>query len=161
MRILAVDPGYDRLGIAIIERKAGKEILLYSDCFQTEKDALYEKRLLDIGDEMERLIREYEPNVFASEALFFAKNQKTAIAVAGSRGTLLYIARKHNLPVFEYTPLQIKIAVTGYGKSDKAQVTDMVKRLIRIEKQVAVDDEYDAIAVGLTCAATEKFSEKS
>ena len=84
-------------------------------------------------------------------------NQKTAIDVAGVRGMLFYIAKKHSLSVFEYTPLQIKMAVTGYGKSDKKQVTDMVTKLIKIDKKIKFDDEYDAIAVGLTCFASERF----
>ena len=78
------------------------------------------------------------------------------MGVAGSRGVIIYVAEKHGLKVFEYTPLQIKIAVTGYGRSDKLQVTQMVQRLIKVDKKVKFDDEYDAIAVGLTCFAIEK-----
>ena len=157
MRILAVDPGYDRLGIAVLEKEEGDETLVYSDCFQTNKNDSYSVRLRAIGDEVERLIEEYSPDVFASEGLFFATNRKTAIDVAGSRGAIFYVAEKYNLPVHEYTPLQIKVAVTGYGKSDKAQVTDMVCRLIKMDDKKRLDDEFDAIAVALTCAAIEKF----
>jgi crossover junction endodeoxyribonuclease RuvC len=157
MRILAIDPGFDRLGVAILERKNNKETLLYSNCFQTSSKDTYALRLKLVADELERLISDFKPSVCALEALFFAKNQQTAIDVAGSRGVCIYIAEKHAMEVYEYTPLQIKIAVTGYGKSDKSQVTDMVQRLISIEKEKAVDDEYDAIAVGLTCMATERF----
>lgn len=156
MKILAVDPGYDRLGIAVLSKKNGEEKILYSDCFQTNKKDSYPKRILSIGNELERLIKEFKPNIFASESLFFASNKKTAIDVAGSRGVLLYIAEKHGLPFFEYTPLQIKIAVTGYGRSDKSQVTNMVHKLILIDKENVIDDEYDAIAVALTCSAIEK-----
>ena len=157
MRILAVDPGFDRLGVAIIDKENGKESLLYSNCFQTDKKDSYSKRLSAIGNELERLIKKFKPEIFASEGLFFATNRRTAIDVAGSRGALFYVAEKYNLPVFEYTPLQIKVAVTGYGKSDKSQVTEMVKRLIKIDKKKALDDEYDAIAVALTCSAIEKI----
>jgi len=157
MKILAVDPGFDRLGIAVLEKKGESESLLYSDCFQTNKKNSYSNRIRAIGDEIERLIDEFSPDVFASEGLYFSKNQKTAIDVAGSRGAIFYVAEKYSLPVHEYTPLQIKVAVTGYGKSDKSQVTDMVNRLIKIDKKIRIDDEYDAIAVALTCSAIEKF----
>ena len=157
MLVLSVDPGYERLGIAIIEKSDGKEELIYSDCLRTDKELSYADRLFEISSEIENLINKYEPSIFASESLFFAKNQKTAIDVAGVRGVLLHTAKQHGLQVFEYTPLQIKIAVTGFGRSDKKQVTEMVKRLIKIEKQIKLDDEYDAIAVGLTCLASERF----
>ena len=157
MRVLAVDPGYDRLGIAVLEKEKDAETLLFSDCIQTNKEDPFSTRLRAVAEAFEKTIIEYTPDVFASEALFFAKNQKTAIDVASARGTFMYIAGKHNLPVHEYTPLQIKIAVTGYGRSDKSQVTDMVTRLIKIEKKIKLDDEYDAIAVGLTCLAVEKL----
>lgn len=158
MKVLSVDPGYGRLGIAVIEKGTrGKDTLLYSSCLETPKTDPYEKRLLCVGEEIERVINKYSPDVFASESLFFAKNQKTAISVAGARGVLLYTAKQHDLPIFEYTPLQIKIAVTGYGRGDKKQVTEMVVRLIDTNKEILLDDEYDAIAVGLTCIASEKF----
>lgn len=157
MRVLAVDPGYERLGVAIIEKKGSRENLLYSNCFQTAAKLSFDERLTLLGEEFEKLLQEYTPQVFASEALFFTKNQKTAMDVASVRGALFYIAKRHKLPIYEYTPLQIKIAVTGYGKSDKNQVTEMVKKLIKIEKKIKLDDEYDAIAVGLTCLASERF----
>lgn len=157
MRVLAADPGYERLGIAVLEQNDSKEDLLYSDCFQTNKDLSFEDRLLQLGKEFERLLHLYKPKAFASEALFFAKNQKTAIDVASVRGALMYTAKKRELPFFEYTPLQIKMAVTGYGKSDKQQVTEMVKKLVTIKKKIRFDDEFDAIAVGLTCLASERF----
>lgn len=158
VRVIAVDPGYDRLGVAVIERKQnGTEELLYSTCIETPRENGFPERLLSVGETFENVIETHVPNVFASETLFFTKNQKTALLVAETRGVLLYTARKHGLSVFEYTPLQIKIAVTGYGKSDKRQVTAMVKRLIEVAKPVTHDDEYDAIAVGLTCLASERF----
>jgi len=157
MRILSVDPGYERLGVAVIEKNGSVETLVYSACFQTDKKLPYSDRLLKIGVEVARLIKKFNPDSFASESLFFAKNQKTAMDVAGVRGALFYIAKKHDLPVFEYTPLQIKMAITGYGKSDKKQITEMVTKLIKIDKQIKFDDEYDAIAVGLTCLASERF----
>jgi crossover junction endodeoxyribonuclease RuvC len=158
MRIIAIDPGYERLGIAIVEKKPReKEVLLYSDCFKTDKKLAHSERLGLIGAEIERMIGEFEPESLALETLFFSTNTKTAISVAEARGVILYSAAKHGLPVYEYGPGQIKVAVTGYGKSDKEQIIAMIPRLVRIEKTIKHDDEYDAIAVGLTCFATEKF----
>ena len=105
---------------------------------------------------IDRIIKKFSPDIFAIETLYFSKNQKTALEVSGAKGVLLYKAAKFELPVFEYTPMQVKVAVTGYGKSDKKQVIDMVEKLIKIDKKIAHDDEYDAIAVALTCIALEK-----
>lgn len=161
MRILAIDPGYERLGVAVLEKAAtgrGKEALLYSDCFKTDAKLPHEERLALIGAELERLMDEYEPQAVCLETLFFSKNQTTALKVAETRGVILFLAARRGLKVYEYGPMEVKVAVTGYGKSDKAAVTTMVGKLVRIEKKVAHDDEYDAIAVGLTCLAIEKFS---
>ena len=108
------------------------------------------------NNEIHKLITEFAPHAFATETLFLTKNQKTAIFVAQARGVILYEAAKHSLPIFEYAPLQIKAAITGYGKSDKKQMTAMVEQLITIKKEVIYDDEYDAIAIGLTYFAIEK-----
>jgi crossover junction endodeoxyribonuclease RuvC len=158
MRIIAIDPGYERLGIAVLEKELrGKEKLLYSDCFKTSKDIAHSERLKLLGDEIERIIGEYKPEALCLETLFFSANQKTAIAVAEARGVILYQAAKNGLKVYEYGPGEIKVAVTGYGKSDKQNVIDMVNKLVKIDKKIAHDDEYDAIAAGLTCFATERF----
>lgn len=158
MKILGIDPGYERLGIAVVEKEPKeKEKLVYSDCFKTDKKLPHHERLGLIGTEIERIIETYKPEVMAIESLFFASNQKTAILVAEARGVMLYQASKHNLPVYEYGPGEIKVAVTGYGKSDKEQIISMVPRLVRIDKNIKHDDEYDAIAVCLTCLAIEKF----
>lgn len=156
MKILAVDPGYDRLGIAVIEKVAKqKETLLYSDCFTTNPKDTFYKRLHEVSLEIEKIIEEHQPDAFAMETLFFTKNQKTALHVAETRGALLDQALRHNLTIYEYSPVAVKIAVTGYGKSDKKQVTSMIEKLIKINKPIKYDDEYDAIAVGITCAATD------
>ncbi len=159
MRIIALDPGYERLGIAVLEKAPrAKEALVYSDCFQTSKDLPHNERLGLVAAELERVIAEFGPKALALETLFFSVNQKTAIKVAEVRGVILAAAAKHGLKVFEYGPGQIKVAVTGHGKSDKKQVIAMVPRLLRIDKEIRFDDEYDAIAVGLTCFATERLS---
>ncbi|MEX0934767.1 MAG: crossover junction endodeoxyribonuclease RuvC [Candidatus Paceibacterota bacterium] len=157
MRILALDPGYERLGIALIEQINRKETLLYSDCFQTKSSLTFPERLHLLGEELEKLFQEYEPEVLAIEKLYFNSNQKTAMAVSQMRGMAIYLAKKYKMDVFEYTPGQIKSAVTGYGKSTKKQIITMVPKLISVEKDIKYDDEFDAIAVGLTCFASERF----
>ncbi len=154
MKILGIDPGYDRLGIAVIEKPIkGKEILLYSTCLQTSaKDTIYE-RFRKIGVEVKRVIKEFEPDVLAIETLFITKNQKTAMRVSEARGIIIYEALSANVPIYEYTPMQIKVAVTSDGNSDKERIIRMVKILIDIPKKDAKDDEYDAIAVALTHSA--------
>jgi crossover junction endodeoxyribonuclease RuvC len=156
MKILAVDPGYERLGVAIMEKVGGKEVLLYSDCFFTSKEIPHAERLSLVGAELMRLIDKFAPEVLAIETLFFSKNQKTALAVAEARGTILFVAAHKGLGVREFSPADIKIAVTGHGRSDKDQVTDMVRRIMKLNKPIKYDDEYDAIAVGITYFATEK-----
>ena len=150
MIILAIDPGYERLGIAILEKASGQESLIYSSCFKTKATEQAEERLRLIGEEISTLIKKYQPTALAIETLFFKNNAKTAMRVSEARGVLLYEAAKNGLTVTEFTPLQIKVAVTGYGRSEKDQVTTMVKKLIKINKTIQYDDEFDAIAVGLT-----------
>lgn len=159
MRLIALDPGYERLGLAVIEKNPReKEILLYSDCFKTNKTLPHNERLGLVAAELERVIAEYAPKALCLETLFFTVNQKTAMKVAEVRGVILATAAKYGLRVYEYGPGQIKVAVTGYGKSDKNQIIAMIPRLITVTKHIEHDDEYDAIAVGLTCFATERFS---
>lgn len=153
MRVLAIDPGYDRLGIAVMEKKDGKEILLYSECVETKKIESLPQRLLVLGKRVQELIEEYRPTAVGIETLFFNKNQKTAIGVAQARGIILYLALQAQCEVYEFGPQEIKVAVTGYGNSDKTAVIDMVKRLVSNVPNKALDDEYDAIAVGITCLA--------
>jgi crossover junction endodeoxyribonuclease RuvC len=157
MRILGIDPGYERVGFAIVEKQPQDktEKLIFSECFTTSKDLPFPSRIYAIGNEMERLIKKYNPKVCALEKLYFFKNQKTAMTVSEARGVLLFIAEKQKLKIFEYTPLQIKSAVTGNGHSDKNQVINMVTKLVKIKEPIRHDDEYDAIATGLTCLACE------
>ncbi len=151
MRVLSIDPGYERLGLAILEKlPKNKEVLIFSNCVQTPAKELFENRLKTIGLALREAIETYKPDAVALEHLFFNTNQKTAIHVAEVRGVILYEASLHNLPIAEYTPPQIKVAVTGSGRSDKKQVWQMVERLIIITKKIKFDDEFDAIAVGLT-----------
>lgn len=159
LRVLAIDPGYERLGIAVAERviegpRRGKDVLLFSECFQTSTKAAFPVRLRALGEEIARVIEEFEPTVLAIETLFFTNNQKTAMNVAEARGVIVYEAARHGLPIAEYGPGQIKNATTGYGKSDKQQVTSMIPKLIEITKKIEYDDEYDAVACAITCLAS-------
>ncbi len=153
MRVLAIDPGYDRLGVAILEKEHGAEVLLYSACIETQPSDELSVRLVHIGTEIQKLIDTYKPNALGIETLFFNANRTTAIGVAQARGVILFLARQSGCAVYEFGPQEIKVAVTGYGKSDKKAVTDMVKRLVPSVKEEAHDDEYDAVAVGITCLA--------
>jgi crossover junction endodeoxyribonuclease RuvC len=154
MKVISIDPGYERMGVAIIEKNNSKEELLYSECFKTSSKISHDERLKLIGQEIESLIKKFEPEVMAIETLFFKNNQKTGMKVSEARGVMLYVSAVNGLEVFEFSPMAIKIAVTGYGMSDKDQVIFMVKKLVNIKKEIKYDDEYDAIAVGLTYFAS-------
>lgn len=157
-RVIAIDPGYDRCGVAVVERARDGDALLYSACITTDKKFPFEKRLAHIGMEVARLIKKYEPRALALERLYFNTNQKTAMHVAEVRGALMYLAETHQLPLFEYTPPQVKVAVAGWGRADKKQLILILPRLIRIKKTIAHDDEYDAIALGITHLASVNSS---
>lgn len=149
LRILAIDPGYDRVGIAILEKNP-KESVIFSECFTTKASEPFVERLFRVCQEISRVITLYNPTELAIENLFLEKNQKTAMRVSEARGAILYQARAHNLSISEYTPLQIKTATTGYGKATKDQVTLMVQRIIPNTRTISQDDEMDAIAIGIT-----------
>lgn len=153
MKVLAIDPGYDRLGVAILDNKTGTDTLLYSSCVTTTKDTTFAKRLHAVGAAVHQLIHDHKPDAVALEELFFSKNVKTALSVAEARGVILYEASLADLPIYEFSPSTVKLATTGYGSSDKAAVIMMVKRLVMNTPETALDDEYDAIAVGVTCLA--------
>ncbi|MFA6338570.1 MAG: crossover junction endodeoxyribonuclease RuvC [Candidatus Paceibacterota bacterium] len=157
MRILSIDPGYQKVGIAIIEKNKGqKENLIYSDCFKTSAEIPHYERIKKIGEEIKSVIKKHKPEALSIETLFFNTNQKTSTKVSEARGVIIYEASVADLSIHEYTPLQIKIAVTGYGRGDKKQVISLVHRLINIDKKIKEDDEYDAIACGLTFFAYNK-----
>ncbi len=154
MKILAFDPGYERLGVAVVEKVQGKEHLLFSDCIHTSAKQSFPERLQQLGAAAETLFVQWAPDAVAIEELYFEKNAKTAIQVAQVSGMLTYLAAKAGVPLYQYTPLQIKVATTGYGHSDKKAVAAMVVRLVSVGTKKRLDDELDAIAVGLTCLAS-------
>jgi len=156
-RVIAIDPGYDRCGIAIVEKTNGREVLVYSECVLTSKALPFPQRLHIIGEAVARVITEHQPKCLAMETLYFSKNTKTAIAVAEARGVITFVAASHNLPLYEYSPGSIKVAVTGSGNADKSQVIKMVPKLITIDPtKKMLDDEYDAIAIGITHLASKR-----
>ncbi len=154
--IIGIDPGYDRMGVAIISSSLGKQTLLYGECVETNKKETFSKRVLQIGTDLENIIKKYEPKYLAIESLFVSNNQKTAMRVAEARGVTIFIAEKMGLEIHEYTPMQIKSAVAGSGRADKKQVQFMVKNILKIKEvylKDKLDDEVDAIACAITCAA--------
>lgn len=158
MLLLSIDPGFERLGIAIIKKEKGqKETLIHSECFKTSTKIPHHERLALVQNKFLEMIHTYKPEVFATETLLFSNNVKTALLVSEVRGILLANASTNNLNIFEYNPNTIKLAITGYGKADKAQVMDMVTKLITVPEGKNSDDELDAIAIGLTCIAIERF----
>ena len=156
LRVLAIDPGYDRLGVAVMDKNSSHGELLFSSCIVTNRTDYFPVRLRAIGQELETLFAQYVPNTVALEQLFFNTNQRTAIHVAEVRGLVLYLACLHECRILEYTPQEVKVAVTGYGKSNKEQVTAMVMRLLPSVKKDALDDEYDAVAIALTALASAR-----
>lgn len=158
MKVLAIDPGYGRCGVAVVERKDGpstslgvnKEILLYSDCIETSAKHAFADRLTHIADECVRLMKKYKPDCVAMEKLYFTKNQKTAMQVAEVRGALINCAAHCGLVVSEYSPGEVKSAAAGSGSADKRAVAKMLHALVKIEKKIDHDDEYDAIAIAVT-----------
>ncbi len=158
MRILAIDPGYERLGIAVVEKeRGGKETYIFSECFKTSKTYTHAKRLAALQTEVKNVIKEWKPESLAIETLFLANNQKTAMLVAEARGVILAEAASHDLKIFEYSPPQIKLAVCGNGAADKKSMIKMVPLLLKVPSSVTIDDEFDAIAIGLTYFAIEKI----
>jgi crossover junction endodeoxyribonuclease RuvC len=158
VRILGIDPGYERLGVAVLEKNKAdkKEKVIFSECFKTSSKLDFSERLLLIGDEVRNVIKKYKPEILSIETLFLTTNQKTVMHVAEARGVVLYEAMRAELKIFEATPLQIKVATTGYGRADKNQIIKMVHMLVDIEKDKTSDDELDAIAIALTAFANLK-----
>jgi crossover junction endodeoxyribonuclease RuvC len=155
MRILGIDPGYDRLGIAVLEGDASRPRVVWSDCVVPPKGAR-EGRLAAVFAAVAAAIAEYRPDRLAIETLVFNKNVTTGIGVAEARGAVLAAAGSAGIPVAEYSPQQVKLAVTGYGAADKAAVAGMVPRLVALTPKKRLDDELDAIAAAI-CGLAERY----
>ncbi|KND50112.1 MAG: crossover junction endodeoxyribonuclease RuvC [Parcubacteria bacterium C7867-008] len=154
-RVLAIDPGYDRLGIAVLEGDASKPIHVWSDCVIPPKGKK-ESRLAVVYKATADAIQEYNPDILALETLFFSSNKTTAIGVAEARGAVLAAAGAAEIPLQEYAPQQVKLAVTGYGASDKAAIARMIPHLITLPPKKRLDDELDAIALGIAGLADRR-----
>ncbi|HYK08727.1 MAG TPA: crossover junction endodeoxyribonuclease RuvC [Candidatus Eisenbacteria bacterium] len=157
MKILGIDPGIGRMGWGVIEPNGQSFIVHGYGCVETEPNSDIPGRLYAIYDEVCRIIDEYKPDALSIEDLFFAKNAKTAFSVGQARGVILLAASQKNLQITVYTPLQVKSAVTGYGKADKKQVAQMVKLQLKMHEVPKLDDVSDALAVALTLAVTKKY----
>lgn len=148
MRVLGIDPGFDRLGMAVLEGDPSHPALVWSDCITpTKGDAA--TRLARVYAEVAQSIATYAPDALAIETLFFSTNKKTALAVAEARGAILAAAGSADLPVREFSPGTVKLAVTGHGSADKAAIARMIPHLVTLPPKRRLDDELDAIAVAI------------
>ncbi|MGL4629309.1 crossover junction endodeoxyribonuclease RuvC [Cetobacterium sp.] len=150
MRILGIDPGTAIVGYSIVDYKENKIVLIKYGCIFTDKNLAMEDRLLQIFDELEEIIDLYSPQFMAIEELFFFKNNKTVISVGQARGVIVLAGKRKNLQIENYTPLQVKMGITGYGKADKKQVQLMVQKILKLDEIPKPDDAADAIAVAIT-----------
>ena len=149
MVILGIDPGVATIGFGLIRAERGKNTLLQYGVITTPPGIPLSERLLQISNDMEQLIATFRPDEMAVEELFFSKNITTGIAVAHGRGVILLAAEKLGIPVFEYTPMQVKQSVVGYGKAEKKQVMLMTQRLLNMKDIPKPDDAADALAIAI------------
>lgn len=149
MRILGIDPGTGIVGWGVIEKNYNRLTVIDWGCIRTPAHQLNQKRLCEIFDGINLLINEYNPDEMAIEELFYNRNVTTVISVAQARGVLVLAAARRGIPVYEYTPLQIKQSVTGYGRAEKKQVQYMVKNLLELDVVPKPDDAADALAVAV------------
>lgn len=149
MRILGIDPGYAIVGFGALDYDRNTFKTLQYGAITTASHTTFEDRLAEIYTDMTQLLQNVQPDVMAIETLFYSTNQKTVIAVAEARGVLLLCAKQANVPIFEYTPLQVKQSVSGYGKASKKQVQEMTKRLLHLESVPKPDDTADALAMAI------------
>ncbi len=158
MIIIGIDPGYAITGFGVIEYEGNHFKLIESGSIQTKAGVPLPTRIAKIYDDMTLLIEKYKPDAIAIEELFFNRNTTTAIGVAQGRGSVLIAAAKTSTPIYEYTPLQVKQGVTGYGRADKKQVQMMVKTVLGLEKVPKLDDTTDAIAIAICHAHSHRFA---
>lgn len=149
MRILGIDPGIAIVGFGVVDSERGKQDFVRCGVITTPADTSLSSRLDRIYSDMEEVISTFKPDVAAIEELFFNTNITTGISVAQGRGVILLACYRRGLPVYEYTPLQVKQAVVGYGRAEKRQVIDMVKRILNLSAAPKPDDAADAVAIAL------------
>jgi crossover junction endodeoxyribonuclease RuvC len=158
MKILGIDPGIARCGWGVLEARNSKLEVKGFGCIETSPKKAVEKRLEEIYSEISKLIKTYSPDALAIEELFFNTNAKTAFVVGQARGVILLAAAQNNLKIGIYTPLQVKMALTGYGRAEKPQVGQMVKVLLNLKEIPKPDDTADALAIAITHAFTMKIT---
>lgn len=156
IRILGIDPGTGMMGWGIIQKQGVEIVPIKYGCIQTLPNSERSERLLHIFNSLSDIIRENQPDEVSIEELFFFKNQKTIISVAEARGVAIVVAKISHLPVYEYTPLQIKQALTGYGRADKNQIQEMVRTVCKLKECPKPDDAADALAIAICHAQTNQ-----
>lgn len=156
MRIAGIDPGIGRMGWGVIDEKANTPAVVDFGCLETKKTLTMPDRLFAVHTCVTELFHQYMPDVLSVEELFFNTNTSTAFMVGQARGVVLLTAAQMHVPVISYTPLQVKVAITGYGRAEKKQVGDMVKILLNLSSVPKPDDTADALAVALTHAFSRK-----
>lgn len=150
MIIIGIDPGYAITGYGVVEYVSNRFRVLDYGVISTKAKTSFELRLMTIYHEITSLTKRYQPDVMAVEELFFSKNTTTAIGTAQARGVILLAGAQAGIPIFEYTPMQVKLAVTGYGRADKNQVTQMIRILLHLNSEVKIiDDASDALAIAI------------
>ncbi|MHB8962623.1 MAG: crossover junction endodeoxyribonuclease RuvC [Saccharofermentanales bacterium] len=154
MVIIGIDPGYAITGYGIIQYENHKLAVLDYGVISTKSSMPFEKRLLAISESLEALCSQYKPDSMAVEELFFSRNTTTAMGTAHARGVAILTGARSGISIYEYTPLQVKMAVTGYGRADKKQIDYMVKLLLKIKEDIRPDDAADALAVAICHAHT-------
>ena len=149
MVILGIDPGYAIVGCGIVRYEKNNFSLLGYGAITTEKDMPFNKRLKKIFDDLTELLEKFKPDAVSIERLYFNTNQKTAIDVAQARGVIVLAIEKAGIPIFEYTPLQVKQSIVGYGRAEKTQVQEMTKMFLQLDKIPKPDDAADALALAI------------
>jgi crossover junction endodeoxyribonuclease RuvC len=158
MLIFGVDPGTAAIGYGLVKAERGKECALeIFGCIETSPRRTTAERLGDLYEALTALIKKYRPDVLAVEDIFFFKNLKTAVKVSQARGVILLAGQKNHLLIYEYTPLQVKQALTGYGRAEKKQIQQMVKSVLRLKEAPQPDDAADALAVAICCAHSKNW----
>ena len=155
MKILGIDPGTATTGFGVIEKNKSKLTMIDCGVISTHKDLPMPERLSILFDDIQELIKHHKPDAIAVEQLFFARNVTTALTVGQARGVILLAAQRAKLPISEFTPLQVKQSVTGYGQATKKQVQEMVKRILDLKAIPRPDDAADALALAICCSATK------
>lgn len=150
MKILGIDPGMAIVGYSLVEFDGENVTLLHSGSIRTSKNDREPFRLLEIFEDMSTIVEEFKPDAASIEKLFFFKNQTTVMPVAHARGVILTVLEKFKVPVFEYTPMEVKQVLTGYGRADKKEVEQMVKITLGCDNLPKLDDTVDSIAIAIT-----------